>query len=627
MLIVAERDANTRWSTVALALIALAGLALRMRPLLGAGGPLGVASDYDDGVYFSASALFLRGVLPYRDFVFVHPPGLLYFLGLTSWLHDPAAGFAAARILMTLVGAANIVLVGVIVRRSAGPVAALVAAMLYATYPELVSVERSAYLEPVLNLFCLTSAWLWLRDEVSQRRAALAGFAAGAACAVKLLGGIWVVAAALAWPRGRFLRTVPLFVLMGCVAGLLFLGPLAFPALPQFIQQTLTFQVSRPADGTTAAIERIPLMAGGTHVVVTILAAVGLFAFVFDLLRGRGVRDQRFFVAATLLTVVAFLASSSYWSQYNAYLAASECLLAGLGVAAIVRDRRTAVQLAALLIVFAFNLPAIRASLASSRTHSTDLLDVRRSLASIAPDARVFAFDPSWTLAAGRLPLHGDGAPVIVDSYGAMLVASVLHGRAPDTAAAFRTAPPNTDLRARLSRSDVAVVGWRGNWQMNDADRRWLAVRFLPTPSQGDAPSLWRRVSRPILSLATAEDRVEFVDGWYAEEGMAPASWRWMSSRSVTSLPAAHGRMRLLLSFYVAPEVNQPTITIALDRHLLGRTRVTGREAVLEYEVVGGDRPHELVIATDRTFVPSAKGSDDKRELGLSLTRLVWLPL
>lgn len=625
MLTVAERESTSRWPFAALLLIALAGFALRIRPLLGPGGPLGVASDYDDGVYFSASALLLRGVLPYRDFVFVHPPALLYFLGLTSWLRDPASGFATARVLMTLVGAANVLLVGLIVRRSAGAWAAIVASVLYATYPELVGVERSAYLEPVLNLFCLTSAWLWLRDDVTRRRAALAGFAAGAACAVKLLGGIWVVAAVLSWPRGRFLRTVPLFILMGCVAGLLFLAPLALPALPQFIQQTLTFQVSRPPDGTTGAAARLALMSGGTHVLVAALAALGLIALAFDLSRRRASREQRFFAVATVLTIAAFVASSSYWTQYNAYLAAGECALAGLGAGLLTRLRRASAAIAAILV--ALNTPAIRESLAISQHHSPELLDVRRSLSGVPADRSVFAFDPSWTLAAGRLPPHGDGKPVIVDSYGAMLLAGVLHGKTVDTAAAFRSAPPNIDLRARLARSDYAVVGWRGNWQMNDADRRWFAIRFLPAPTQGDAPPTSTRAPRPILSLAVADGPVTFGDGWYAEEGMPPSSWRWMSSRSVTTLPPAHGRMRLQLSFYIPSELRDaPTVTVALDRHVLGRTRVQGSEAVFAYEVDGADRPHELVIVTDRTFVPATKGGDDKRELGLSLTRVAWLP-
>ncbi len=87
----------------ALIAITALGFALRVIALTGAGGPSGAATGYDDGVYFSASALLLRGVLPYRDFVFVHPPGILHFLSLVSWLPDPATGFVAARVLAAIV--------------------------------------------------------------------------------------------------------------------------------------------------------------------------------------------------------------------------------------------------------------------------------------------------------------------------------------------------------------------------------------------------------------------------------------------------------------------------------------------------------------------------------------------
>ncbi|MEO8382954.1 MAG: hypothetical protein ABI779_25075 [Acidobacteriota bacterium] len=71
-----------RWAKVVILAIAVGGLVLRLVSLLAVGGPLASPSSYDDGVYYSASALLFRGVLPYRDFVFVHPPGLLYFYGL-----------------------------------------------------------------------------------------------------------------------------------------------------------------------------------------------------------------------------------------------------------------------------------------------------------------------------------------------------------------------------------------------------------------------------------------------------------------------------------------------------------------------------------------------------------------
>src|SRR5438128_6565592 len=94
---------------VAIAAIALGGWALRVAPLLKAGA-MGYPIDYDEGVYFSASALLFKGILPYRDFVFVHPPVHLYVLGaITSWIGqiDPADAFAFTRFLATVIGTLN----------------------------------------------------------------------------------------------------------------------------------------------------------------------------------------------------------------------------------------------------------------------------------------------------------------------------------------------------------------------------------------------------------------------------------------------------------------------------------------------------------------------------------------
>jgi hypothetical protein len=68
----------------ALALIAVAAWVLRFEPLTRGAAAFGYPIDYDEGVYFSASALFFQGHWPYRDFAFVHPPGGV-------WLWGPAA--------------------------------------------------------------------------------------------------------------------------------------------------------------------------------------------------------------------------------------------------------------------------------------------------------------------------------------------------------------------------------------------------------------------------------------------------------------------------------------------------------------------------------------------------------
>jgi hypothetical protein len=54
-------------------------LAARLVPLLRGGG-LYALGNYDDGVHFAAAMGVIHDLLPYRDFVFLHPPGVLLAL-------------------------------------------------------------------------------------------------------------------------------------------------------------------------------------------------------------------------------------------------------------------------------------------------------------------------------------------------------------------------------------------------------------------------------------------------------------------------------------------------------------------------------------------------------------------
>lgn len=606
---------HRRIAVAALIAIAVAGLVLRLVSLFGPGGPLASPVGYDDGVYFSASALLVRGVLPYRDFVFVHPPGVTFFFAATSWWPEPAQAFAAARVLASVVGSINVFLVGFLVLRAAGPVGGIVAAFLYATYPDAVIAERSPYLEPVLNFFCLLSAQFWLRER---QRPFTAGVLIAAACAVKFWGGIWVIASLATAKSWRDARRF----LGGAIgAGFVFVAPLALLSLRAFIEQTLLFQVTRPVDGILEKSIRLREILLGGHVVATVLAAMAILA----MLRWR-TREQRYFTIAALITIAGFVASSSYWNHYNSHLAASQCVLAGLGAAMLVRVHRFAAPLVLLAVAF-FQWEPLGHIWRGSRDRAGDMIASRAAILKAVPaHESVFAFDPAWTLAGNRLPPHGDGAPVVVDSYGAMLLQSVKSGkRYRDTGAALQSGVEQREVRARLEKSRFAIVGWRGNWQMGFNDRVWFNGNFLcVTPEAGDV-CVWERTETDLgAQLVVSRGDVEFGEGWYDEEGF-PA-WRWMSARSVTTLPAIATPARLQLHFWV-PGGGSPGIVIELDGQRVDQFFASTSEVLRTYDVTTPG-PHSLVVTTNRTFNPSKEGqSDDKRELGLSLKRLLWLPV
>ncbi len=129
---------------------------LRLLPVLNGGGLYGL-NDYDDGVYFGAAVALVHGSIPYRDFLLLHPPGILYvlapFAALGNLVGD-ATAFAAARLAFMLLGAANAGLVALVAGRI-GRRAALFAGVLYAVWPVAANVERTTWLIAPQNTLLL----------------------------------------------------------------------------------------------------------------------------------------------------------------------------------------------------------------------------------------------------------------------------------------------------------------------------------------------------------------------------------------------------------------------------------------------------------------------------------------
>jgi hypothetical protein len=152
-------------------------------------------TEYDDGVLFGNALRLVSGVIPYRDFAMVQPPGSALLMAPVALLAKgtgTAWGLAVARILTVCADTANVVLLGVLVRHR-GPVTAGVACGLYAVYPDALVAAHTFLLEPWLNLCCLAAAALIFDGDrlatADTRRLALGGAAFGFGVAVK----IWAV--------------------------------------------------------------------------------------------------------------------------------------------------------------------------------------------------------------------------------------------------------------------------------------------------------------------------------------------------------------------------------------------------------------------------------------------------
>jgi alpha-1,2-mannosyltransferase len=330
-------------------LVGVVALAIRLSVVLRGGGLYGYYG-YDDGVYFSAAASFVFGRLPYRDFLLLHPPGIMLVLAPFAELGRLTSdrdAMAVARAAFLLLGAINVALTarlaGVL-----GRTAALVAGGLAAVWVHAVYVDRVPLLEPVGNLFLLIALLLLTqRGRVRAGRAELlAGLALGLSIGIKVWGvvpfailGVFVLVTR-GWRAG---------VRMGvgaAVAGLVVCGPFFLAAPREMFRMLVLDQIGRPEIGPSA-IERPPLMLGVTAYVgkqdVPLVVAISLGLGVLLLALGAlALREPRARVWMALLVgnVLLILAAPVYFAHYSAFLAVPLALVIGAGAAEVARSLR-----------------------------------------------------------------------------------------------------------------------------------------------------------------------------------------------------------------------------------------------------------------------------------------------
>lgn len=461
-----------------LGVVALLAFGLRVFPFFGPEGAWTWRVDYDEGVYFAAAGWMAEGLLPWRDFAFVHPPGHLLFLLLTSvWLKASvgiAGAFAAARWIAAVVGVANTVLVGVIVSRiPRAPLGApLLAAAMYATYSEVVQVERGPFIEPGLNLLCLAMTLVLVLADGRERRGrwvTAAGVLAGLAVAVKLWAGLWLVGALFVLSSHR--ERLVFLASASVVAGLIIL-PFAAFSPSSFLEQTLLFHGRRPPDGMTGWTERMGQIWSIRHLASPLIA---MTAFGLAVLRLETVpRPLRGALVSWGLTLVAFFASAAWWNQYNSHLIASEALVAGLALTFAPRLRPFLMLFAVVMIGF-----SIAHTVRRSRDPNQDHLLILRSKYATSSEC-VFSFEPAWSIAANRLPPRETGP--LVDSYAVQLLDVTRGQRFASAEEAFRA---QTSLPAGVEGCAVLMVRERAGKQ--------VPLEVLQRTHHVEADGFWRR--------------------------------------------------------------------------------------------------------------------------------------
>jgi len=458
---------------VIITVAALLGLGLRVFQLTRPGHLSGF-TQYDDGVYIGNSLRLVDGVIPYRDFAMVQPPGSMLLMIPAAFggkAFGSAWALAAARILTVGADTANIVLAGLLVRHR-GALAAGVASGGYAIYPAALSASQSLFLEPWLNLFCLLGAvFLFDGDHVAGRaettggegragfhRPLWAGVCFGFATAVK----IWAaLPALLAWVfcvagrRDRSDRPALPFA-GGFAAGF------ALPCLPFLILAPSGFGrtvfVSELLQATHGRVGANPRMADITGIVGltsvgvhprvwmgAVAAALGFAFVVLAWLRARRAGNPAtvldWFAVVCAFAVIGMLFSPSEWYEHYAAFAGPFLVVllalsaARLSAAARLPSSRESsarqswaprrpprVRVAAAAgAMAAVAIAVMGAADGYVVTELNPAQDLAAASALIPPGACVLTDTVSVTIATNRFTASSPGCPAIVDTVGTLI--------------------------------------------------------------------------------------------------------------------------------------------------------------------------------------------------------------
>ena len=336
----ASAGIGRRWPLWA-GLFALA-FAVRLVPVLIGGGLHGYG-QYDGGVYYAASDALIHGRWPYRDFVLLHPPGLMLLLTPFAWLgraSTDGSGYALSRLAFMAVGALNTVLVALLARRW-GPGAAVVAGGSYAVWKPAVRAEQSVLLEPLGTTALLVALLLLLERSTAPgwRAQVLAGIVLGASATLK----IWYLApwaAVVLWQvAARRWRSAVLIASAGAGTVAVLVAPFAVVARTRMFDMVIRDQLLRPSSAPTEwqsrlqsifGIPRLVPGAADTAVTAATLAFLVVLAVaIIGCLTARGARVLVFLFAVNLSVL---LLSPSYFKHYAHLVAGPTALVLAVGI-------------------------------------------------------------------------------------------------------------------------------------------------------------------------------------------------------------------------------------------------------------------------------------------------------
>ncbi|HWG01731.1 MAG TPA: hypothetical protein VG164_07770 [Trebonia sp.] len=442
-----------------MALATLLALAIRIFTLSRAGYLTGI-TEYDDGVYLGGAIRLSEGVIPYRDFAFVQPPGILLLMTPVAFVANVTTavkGLALARLLTALASAACVPLAGNLVKYR-GTVVTLVTCALLAIYPDDITTAHTLMLEPWMNLLTLLGVNAAVRRGrlASPRRLVWAGLALGFAGTVKF----WAAAPAAALlalcllTRDRRAARLGGYLPAAAAGFIVPVAPFLLSAPMAFIRSTISDQAARTGStvpffirlanltgvvdvvNSHGHIELDPgpgsMLTSGPAAAVSATSTVGWLPYVVAVLAvgvivaGYLVQSRRLThlewlaLLTTILSAAAILGYSAFFYHYADFPAPWLAITAGSAAGALAgraASRKLVVRVVAVLAV----LVAVMQAKEMYPSHEPTAEAIAHQ---IPKGSCVVADEVSLSIAADRFTALPPGCPVIIDSLAATLVLS-----------------------------------------------------------------------------------------------------------------------------------------------------------------------------------------------------------
>ena len=410
---------------------------------------------YDDGVYMGAATRLGHGVVPYRDFVFLHPPGILVLLtpfALVGRVVGTAAANEAARLFVMAAAVAAVFLFAGVVRVRPD-LALAVGLAVFVLHPDVIVSDQAVYLEPLLIVACLLGTALVFDGEelaAAHARWWWGGAVFGFACGLKLWAAFPILAIVLiAAVMRRWADAARLALASAAVFSLVCLPFLLF-APSAFVRYVLVVQASRTDPASATLTSRVgnllylpsrllyldsSIAENRGIVAVAVLLALSVVAWSIVRTRRRPLTALEWysFVCAGLV-VAAFLLAGDYFAHYGAFAALFFGLVASGTIARLLsgdttakareNERRfapvaiTAGLLVAVALLVAYDVHIVRVTTPDQKLSASALARI----ADVVPSGSCVVTDnASVLLMSGRFTADRSDCPQAVDSFGTEL--------------------------------------------------------------------------------------------------------------------------------------------------------------------------------------------------------------